>query len=120
MADPITPNTPNVDGQVITIACTFTSTGATKEDTVTLPTYVPRIDIRVNHPVLSVYYHASDSDTPSNSEILTPSNEMARGTAADSAGEWRVSDINSIKIYHTADKDGAVFITYIAFGAQEA
>lgn len=119
MAAPITPNTPNVDGLPITIFCDFTSTGATKRDTCDLPTYAPLVDLRIGHPVISMALitYATNS---TGSEAYKTDNEMARGTSADSAGEFDIADHNTIGIYHAANDNGCLAVCYIPFGAQEA
>lgn len=117
-ADPITPNVMNVDGMPVVMICAFTSTGATRRDTCSLPTYAPKIDIRLAHPIISMMLLHPTSAT--NKETYTPANEMARGTVADSAGEWDISTISQVGIYHTTAANGILVISYIGYGSQEA
>jgi hypothetical protein len=121
MADPITPNIEYglLDGQVVTTFTSLTATGGTKEMTVNLATYAPWIDIRIGHPVICAYF-LTDETNVTGSEVFLPSKEMERGTAPDSTGEWEVVDHNTIDVYQTADQNGFVAITYIAFGGQRA
>ena len=114
---PITPQLSDVNGQAITVAVAVTSTGAGAE-TCTLPSYMPKIDIRIAHPVLDLMHLVIEDDTASSSDVFLPGSEMQRGTAPDSAGEWDIEDASSLKFYSGADKDGILFITYIPFGVQ--
>jgi hypothetical protein len=121
MADPIVPQTPNVDGQVITIWTTYTANGAGVRVTTSLPTYAPKIDTRIGHPVLSMIAISNQAGgAVDDREVYTASNEMARGTSADSAGEWDIVDVDTVGHTVAADFDGVLGITYIAFGAQRA
>lgn len=110
---------PNVDGKVVVAWVALTATGGTKAMTVTLGTYDPNIDIRIGHPVLSGVFITSETDT-TGTEAFLPQNEMARGTAPDSTGEWDIEGSGSLQIYQTADQNGFVGFTYIAFGTQMA
>jgi hypothetical protein len=119
MADPITPNAAKVDGQVVTIWCSVTAGGAGNVVTVNLPTYAPKIDTRIGHPILNGMF-VTDETNVTGSEVLLPSAEMARGTAPDSTGEWQITDIDTITFYQTADQNGFLGLTYIAYGVQNA
>lgn len=120
-ASPIVPNTPNVDKQVITIPFAITSGGAAQEDDATAPTYAPKIDIREGRPALSaIYLPTEGAAANSDIEFFYPNNLMPRATPADSSGEWRVKDKSTVSVYHAADLDGAIVVTYIAFGSQQA
>lgn len=118
-ASPITPQEPDLDGQVVQTYIALTSTGATTVETINLNTYDHLIDIRVGHPVLGGMFIEFETDV-TGSEIITKSNEMARGTAPDSTAEWQITDANTITFYKTADKNGGVILSYIAFGVQLA
>lgn len=119
MAAPTTPRTPDIDGKVITVWCSVTSTGATTVETVNLPTYAPKIDIRFGHPILNMAFVTDETDL-TGTELFLPANEMARGTAGDSTGEWQITDQDTVTIYQTADQNGFLGITYIAYGGQLA
>lgn len=119
MAAPITPNAENVDGHIVTVATPYTSGGATTRITVDLSTYQPLIDIREAHPVMCMFSYSTTTDG-TGTEGFYPALEMARGTDADSTGEWEVVDANTVAIYNTVDQSGTLFITYKAYGVQEA
>lgn len=117
---PITPQLPNVDGEAITVAITYTSTNAATE-TITLPTYMPKIDLRINHPVLNIFLLVTEADASSGSLVFPPDKEMKRGTAPDSANEWQIATLSTIVVFDDAlDADGIAFVTYIPFGVQQA
>jgi len=118
MADPVTPTVMNVDGMPIVMVCAFTSTGATKRDTCSLPTYAAKFDVRIAHPIISMMLlHPTDTTADEN---YTPAKEMARGTVADSSGEWDISDLDTVGIYHETDAVGILVISYMPYGSQEA
>ena len=121
MAAPITPNMPNYDGEPILVWCSYTAGGATTAITFDLPTYAPKIDLRNAHPVLSMMSVSNEAGgAVGDREVWLPQNEMARGTAGDSTGEWMISDADTIGIYLTADKNGIIAVTYIPYGVQKA
>ena len=117
MADPITPNTPDVNGRPMVMF--VASTKGAGAQTVDLPTYAPLIDLRVGHPILSLAAIQYETDV-TGSELFDAAHEMARGTAPDSAGEWNIVDSNTVTVYRAADKNFALFISYIPFGSQQA
>ena len=118
-SSPITPITPNVNGLPVLIWNSVTSTAATTVHSVDLPSYAPKIDIRIGHPVLAMCFVTNETNV-TGTEAFLPQNEMPRGTAPDSTGEWEVIDIDTVEIYKTADQDGILFLNYIAYGAQLA
>lgn len=121
MTAPITPRMMDLKGKPITIWCSYTAGGATTAITFDLPTYAPKIDIRVGHPVLSMVSVSNEAGGDvADREIWLPENEMIRGTAGDSTGEWMISDADTIGIYLTADKNGIIGVTYIPYGVQLA
>lgn len=115
----ITPNRPNLDGQVVNASVAVTSTGATTVETINLNTYDYKFDLRVGHPLLCGFFQSTETDA-TGGEVITPQNEMAQGTAPDSTGEWQITDKDTITFYKTADQNGYVFLSYIAFGVQLA
>jgi hypothetical protein len=121
MASPITPNFEYglLDGQVVTTFLSLTSTGSTTAETCNLCTHAPWIDIRIGHPVLGGIF-ITDETNVTGTEAFIASNEMERGTSGDSTGEWQIVDHNTIEIYKTADQNGFVGVTYIAFGGARA
>jgi len=119
MAAPITPVAENVDGHIVTVATPYTAAGATTRITVNLSSYQPKIDVREAHPVLCMLAFSTETNG-TGTEAFYPAFEMARGTAADSAGEWEVSDLDTVALYLTTDLNGILFITYKAYGVQEA
>jgi hypothetical protein len=127
MADPIVPNyeTGLLDGQVVLYWCTKTAAGATTRVTCDLPTHAPFIDLRIGHPVLSIYSISNEGGgAGTDREVFDAAHEMERGVSADSAGEWDLVDHNTVGIYNAADAapggDGLIAITYIAFGGARA
>lgn len=121
MASPITQNIEYglTDGQVVTTFTSLTASGGTKAMTVTLATHAPWIDLRIGHPVLGALF-ITDETNVTGTEAFIPSQEMERGTAPDSTGEWAVATYKTLSIYQTADQNGFVAITYIAFGGNRA
>lgn len=121
MAAPITPNIEYglIDGQVTTAYVAHTSTTGAGVETINLSSYYPFIDTRIGHPVLSMAFISNETDC-TGTENLLPSKEMERGTAPDSAGEWQITDYNTVTYYSSVDQNGFLFITYIAFGGQRA
>lgn len=118
MSSPVTPQIPDYQGKIVTVFVDHTSTGTV--NTVSLSTYHPLIDLDKAHPVISMAYIANEAASDvSDSVVYTPANEMARGTAPDSAGEWAVYSASSVKIY-SPDKNGCLMITYYAKGGKVA
>jgi hypothetical protein len=123
MASPITPNFEYglIDGQAVVSWAAYTAAGATTRITIDLPSYAPWIDTRIGHPVLGMVSISDEAATNvTDREIWLPSQEMERGTNADSAGEWEVVDYNTVAVYLAADHNGKIMISYIAFGGQRA
>lgn len=109
----ITPNIPNVDD--MPIAMVADGTGAVPS-VVTLPTYAPKIDLRIGHPVLAVY--AMDNTTH-DAAIYTPDLEQARA-AVPGATEFAIQTNSVIHIGNAAGNALKVIISYIPFGSQQA
>lgn len=120
---PITPQMPDIRGEPITVAVTYTSTNANVE-TLTLGTYLPKIDLSRAHPVLNIVVLITEDDVPSNSYVFEPTFETNRGTTptALSAGNgFEIVTDSTIEIWDGAlDKDGIALITYIPYGVQNA
>ena len=118
-ASPVTPQKNNLDGHIVPAVVAVESTGATTVETVNLGTYDYKIDIRDAHPILNMIFFSSETNA-TGTEPFTPDNEMPRGTAPDSIGEWQITDIDTVTIYKTADQNGLLLLNYKAFGVQLA
>lgn len=94
-----------------------TSAGATAVATITLGTNHPRIDLRVENPVLKVVVITTETD-PANSEIGTLALQSQRASTPDSTAEWCIADASSLSFYQTANEDGIAFVEYICYGSQ--
>lgn len=120
---PIVPQMPDVRGEPITVAINYTA-GTVNVETITLETYLPKIDISRAHPVLNVMYLSTETDLPSNSLVFTAADETVRGTTPTGAGAgvgFEVVTASTIEIWVGAtDLDGIIFITYIPYGVQNA
>lgn len=114
--DQVDTSTPNCEGQVITIGI---ATGATEEVDVSLPTYMPKIDLRIENPVLQLFFLVSGAADYTGSEIFELSMMCIR--LADSpteAGEWAIVDADTVRVFKTGGAlAGTIFITYIAAGS---
>lgn len=110
----ITPNMANVDGHPIVMAAD--GTGAATS-IVTLPTYAPKIDIRLGHPVLAIFAHDNTAFT---AYAHKPAEEAARGTAVPGAGEWSIISSSVINVDNVGVATLKVLICYIPFGSQQA
>lgn len=119
MTAPTTPKVADVDGKVVTVWCSLTSTGAAGVETINLPTYAPKIDIRIGHPILGMMFITDETNVTGTEQFLA-ANEMARGSAPDSAGEWQITDVDTVTVLQAADQNGFLGITYIAYGGQNA
>jgi len=121
MVAPIVPNFEYglIDGQSILVWCNVTSLGATTATTGSLPTYAPKIDIRIGNPVISNIF-ISDQTAVTGTEVFIQALETERASAPDSTGEWNIEDADTINIYLTADHDGFLGVSYIAFGGTRA
>ena len=117
MAAPITPNTPNVDGHVITIFVATTATGDATI-TITLPTYAPNIDIRIGHPVLDV--SVLWATTITNNHAGNPEDETERGTLPDTAPTFAIMTNRTIGLEKAANEAGGIAVTYWALGGAKA
>lgn len=109
----ITPNMANVDGKPIVIAAN--GTGA-DPSVVTLPTYAPKIDLRIGHPVLAIFAH---NNTAFTAAVYKPDDELARGTAAPGTG-YSIIDFDTIHLKDVTANVLKVLICYIPFGSQQA
>jgi len=109
----IVPNMANVDGKPIIM--TADGTGA-DPSVITLPTYAPKIDLRIGHPVLSLF--AMDN-TVGSVAIYTPALEQARATAPG-ANEWSIYTSSEIQVDNGGGNALKVIISYIPFGTQQA
>lgn len=117
---PITPQTYDWRGKTVTIFIDFTSTGATKAETVTITDAYPILDLNMAHPIISMKYFSTEGSTVihQSETAYNLENEMARGTAPDSAGEFDIEGAASLKIYTTYDHNGTLCISYFAAGNQ--
>jgi len=118
-ADPITPEEEawNLGGQVVTVF--IASTAAAGAVAVNLDTYMPKIDVRLAHPVLMCAALQTETSTTGSQNFL-PEYEMARGTAPDSGSEWVITDLDSVTLWRGADKNFILALTYVAYGVQKA
>lgn len=106
-------NTPDVKGDPITI---WVATDTDDPDTVSLPADAPKIDLRIENPVISMIF--LDTTADANSETYTTETQIARAGTPNDAKEWAITDFDSINIKKTAAEAGFVGITYIPFGVQ--
>lgn len=105
-------------GHIITVFQDFTATGV-GANTVTLNAGYPFFDLTKNHPILSLTWICTEGDDISQSETaMDITSEVARGTAADSDGEFDIEGANSFKVYSTNNKNGILMITYWAAGCK--
>lgn len=109
----ITPNMANVDGKPIMMVAD--GSGA-DPSIVTLPTYAPKIDLRIGHPVLTLF--AMDN-TVGSVAIYTPDLEQKRVTAPG-AGEFSIYTNSIVRLDNGAGNALKVVISYIPFGSQQA
>ncbi len=117
---PITPQMMDVQGQPITVAVTYTSTAANVE-VLTLPTYMPKIDLSRAHPVLNILILSTEDDSGSTSIVYPSASEQDRGTTPTGVNEFEITSDSTIEVWQGAtDKDGIAFITYIPAGVQNA
>lgn len=114
--DPVETNTPNVNGHPITIWVTAT---ASQVETVSLPADAPKIDLRIEDPVLSMIFFSTAADA--NSEAFDLSSQIARGETPNDVKEWCIATLDTISLMKSvaAANAGFIGITYIAFGAQQ-
>jgi len=110
----IVPNMANVDGHPIVMAADGT---AAATSVVTLPTYAPKIDLRIGHPVLAIFAYDATAKT---AYAHKPAEEAARGTAAPAAGEWSIMTSSVINVDNVGVAALKVLISYIGFGTQQA
>ena len=110
---PVETNTPDVKGEPITI---WVATDTDDPDTVSLPADAPKIDLRIENPVISIIFFDTDADA--NSETYNLATQTARGSTPDTAEEWAILDFDSIKFKKTSAENGFLGITYIPFGVQ--
>jgi len=103
----------NIDSEPIMMVAE--GTGAAPS-VVTLPTYAPKIDIRVGHPVLAAY--AMDN-TLNTAAIYTPDLEQARA-GVPGATEFAIQTSSVIHLGNAAGNALKVIISYIGFGTQQA
>lgn len=114
----ITPNTPDVNGDICVEVLATTATGDATV-TLNLDTNSPLIDVRKENPVLKVMHLGNTAVNFANSTLSDLAEQVKRGVAPDTAGEFSITDANTIVLEKTADAAGVVFITYIAYGAQQ-
>lgn len=116
---PLTPTqTQEWAGHPITVFLEFTSTGATKAETVTMHADYPQLDLTKSHPIIALKYISIEgSNTIHQSETaMNITDEVARATAADSDGEFDIESATSFKIYTTNDNNGIILVSYWAAG----
>lgn len=122
MVSAITPNTPDVNGDICVEVIATTATG---DATVQLnfATNSPCIDMSIENPVLKVMHLGNTAVNFANSTLSDLAEQVKRNAAGtgdpDTAGEYKIIDANTIMLEKTADAAGIVFITYIAYGAQQ-
>lgn len=110
----ITPNAPDIHGKVVTIFVTYEAPSS-NICTINLPTDAPKIDLTLQNPVLQVI--CNDEVTPI-SDIFDLDGMCQRADEPDGAGEWSITDLDTISAYVTADQVGQAMVTYIAAGVQ--
>jgi len=110
---PVETNTPDVKGDPITI---WAAAAGTDPDPISLPADAPKIDLRVENPVLSMIFFDTVADA--NSETYNTETQIARGGTPNDAKEWAITDFDTVTIKKTSAEAGFVGITYIPFGVQ--
>lgn len=118
MVSAITPNTPDVNGSVCVEVLATTATGDATV-TLTFDTNSPCIDLRVQDPVLKIMHLGNTAVNFANSTLSDLAEQTARSSTPDTAGEYAIASAQSLVLEKTADAAGVVFITYIAYGAQQ-
>ena len=108
-------------GHIITVFQKFSTTGATKAETVTLNAGYPSLDLSKAHPIISIMYLSIANDTvfTDTSEGTDMTNEVKRGTAPDGQYEFDIEGYNSFKYYTIGNADGLMMITYWAAGVKQ-
>ncbi|KKM03920.1 hypothetical protein LCGC14_1769570 [marine sediment metagenome] len=107
-------------GHIVTIWQLVSSTGATKAETITLNAGYPAIDLSKAHPVLCVFwYNVEGSDASATEAEGNADDEVARGTAPTSSGDFDIEGYMSLKLYLTGNINGLVMITYWAAGSKQ-
>ena len=85
-------------GHIITVFVDFTSTGVSREETITLTAGLPFFDLTKNHPIICVAFLATENDQLTTDiedcSDLTDS-DMGRAVAATATGEYRVKTANT-------------------------
>jgi len=105
-------------GHIITIMFHHTSTGATNE-TFVIPAGYPAMDLNKAHPIISGMHFVTEDDECKSTLAMTPALECSRGQVPDGAGEWNITGALTFSMHTNIDKDGIVFVTYWAAGAQQ-
>jgi len=116
---PITVYNRECAGHIITTFQLFTSTGVSREETITLTAGLPNFDLTKNHPIICVTFVSIANDTIftdiEDCSDMTDS-DMGRGQAATATGEFRVKTANTFGFWTDSHEDGFVIITYWAAG----
>lgn len=104
--------------KAITVGITYTSGGATTAVTITLDSDYPPIDRTIQSPILGIFLIADETAVAVDDiQMSIPSNQVARGSAADSGNEFAITGARTISVYNTPDKNGIGWMTYIPQGS---
>jgi len=105
--------------KAITAIGVWTSGGAGQIDTLTLDSDYPPIDMGLQSPVLGIAIIEGETPASDIPFACLPTNQMGRGTAADTQGKFRILTGRTISLFHDRDLDGVAIVSYIPIGSSQ-